>query len=238
MNTTSTPSAGTRTGARAALDRVTHVGFETNRRGRRISVTGAVYIASWVAGLLLAPATPVATASAEKIHTYYATEGTGILVQSSLIHGIAGIALAILALTIPAATSAPSRPSRAIKVTGLAAAVVSLLQVAFAAVAVATASSASAITSQRLFEDINTADTAKLVLVATFAAVTTVSAARAGMVGPKTRALTVALVLALPIGGAAFLVDNPLLTAVLYVSLPLLLVWVGAIGWQIGRRAH
>jgi hypothetical protein len=238
MNTTSTPSASTRTGSRAALDRITRVGFETNRRGRRISVTGAVYVASWVTGLVLAPATPVATASAGKIHEYYATEGTGILVQSSLIHGTAGIALAVLALAIPAATSAPWRLSRAIKLTGLAAAVVSLLQVAFAAVAVATASSASAVTSQRLFQDINTADTAKLVLIASFAAVTTLSTARAGMVGQKTRALTVALVVALPIGGAAFLVDNPLLVAVLYVSLPLLLVWMGALAWQIGRRAH
>jgi hypothetical protein len=45
-------------------------------------------------------------------------------------------------------------------------------------------------------------------------------------------------VVSLPVGGAAFLIDNPLLTAVLYVSLPLLLIWVAVLGWQVGRRAH
>jgi len=238
MNTTSTSRDSGSSPAGAVLGRVASVGFETNRRGRLISVTGAVYVASWVTGLILAPDTPAATASAGTIHEYYATEGTGILVQSSLIHGIAGFALAVLALAIPAATSASQGLSRAIKVTGLAAAAVSLVQVAFAAVAVATASSVSTATSQRLFNDLNTADTVKLLLIAAFAACTSVSAARAAMVGRKTRALTVALVVALPIGGAAFLVDNPLLMAVLYVSLPLLLVWTGALAWQIGRRSH
>jgi hypothetical protein len=27
-------------------------------------------------------------------------------------------------------------------------------------------------------------------------------------------------------------------SAVLYVSLPLLLIWVATLGWQVGRRAH
>src|SRR3712207_1252134 len=55
------------------LDRIGSVGFETNRRGRRVSVTGAAYVAAWVTGLVLAPATPAATASAERVHDYYAT---------------------------------------------------------------------------------------------------------------------------------------------------------------------
>ena len=32
------------------LSKVASTAFRTNRRGRRISVAGAVYIASWVAG--------------------------------------------------------------------------------------------------------------------------------------------------------------------------------------------
>jgi hypothetical protein len=235
MNITSTTRS---TSPRAVLDRATSVGFETNRRGRRVSVTGAVYVASWVTGLVLAPATPAATASAERIHDYYATQGPAILVQSSLIHGIAGLALAVLAIVLPAATSASRGLSRLVTAAGGAAALVSLLQVAFAVAAVVTAPSAAAGTSERLFDDLNLADTVKLVLLAVFAAASTVAAARAGIVGRWTRMLTTALVVALPIGGAAFVVANPVLTAVLYVSLPLLLVWAAAIAWQVGRRAH
>jgi len=235
MNTISTSSS---TSARSALDGVRSAGFATNRRGRRISVTGAVYVTSWVTGLVLAPATPAATASAERIHDYYATQGSAILVQSSLIHGVAGLALAVLAFSLPAATSAPRGVSRAIRTAGAAAAVVSLLQVAFALAAVVTASTAGAATSERLFDDLNLADPLKLFLLAVFTAASTVAAARAGIVGRWTRALTAALVMALPVGGAAFVVDNPLLTAVLYVSLPLLLVWAAALTWQVGRRAH
>ena len=232
-----TSATGTST-PRTAPEHVPAAGPRKTRRGRVIAGTGAVYVASWVTGLLLAPATPAATAPAETIHQYYATEGASILVQSSLIHGIAGVALAVLAFAIPAATAASLGLSRVIKAAGVAAALVSLLQVAFAAVAVARAGSATAATSERLFDNLNIADTVKLVLLAIFAASTTLAATRSRLVGRRTQALTAALVVALPIGGAAFLIDNPLLTAVLYASLPLLLTWAAAISWQVGRRAR
>ena len=232
-----TSATGTST-PRTAPDHVQATGSPKSRRGRVIAVTGAAYVASWVTGLVLAPATPAATAPAETIHEYYATEGTSILVQSSLIHGIAGVMLAVLAFAIPAATAASVVQSRVIKVAGVAAALASLLQVAFAAVAVSGAGSATAATSERLFDSLNVADTVKLVLLAIFAASTTLAAARSRLVGRRTRALTAALVVALPIGGAAFLIDNPVLTAVLYASLPLLLTWAAAISWQVGRRAR
>lgn len=235
MNATFTSAGST---VRTTLDRVTAAGFQPNRRGRLVSTAGAVYVASWVTGLVSGPSAPAATASAEQIHMYYATEGPSILVQSSYIHGIAGIAIAVLALAIPAATSASTALGRLITSAGMTAALVSLLQVAFAAVAVATSSSATASASERLFDDLNVADTVKLTLLAVFAAAVTLAAARAGMVGSRTGALTAALVISLPVGGAAFLVANPLLTAVLYVSLPLLLTWVAVLGWQVGRRAH
>jgi hypothetical protein len=46
------------------------------------------------------------------------------------------------------------------------------------------------------------------------------------------------LVALLPLGGAAFLVANPILTAMLYASLPLLLAWAAAVALVVGRRAR
>jgi hypothetical protein len=50
-------------------------------------------------------------------------------------------------------------------------------------------------------------------------------------------ALTSALVVLLPTGGAAFLVDQPVLSALLIASLPLLLVWVAAMTTVVAPRA-
>ena len=111
-------------------------------------------------------------------------------------------------------------------------------QVAFAVAGVLTAGSQPVATSAGLFDALNLADTIKLVLLAAFAASVTTAATRAGMTGRWTRWLTLALVAALPIGGIAFIVDSTALTAVLYASLPLLLVWVATFSWQIGRRAR
>lgn len=220
-----------------AVQRVTRPGFTTSARGRWISVAGAIYVTAWVVGLVVAPETPAATAPAAEVHAYYAANGTQILVQSSLIHGVAAVAIAALALLVPAATGASPRLGKLIVVFGLGASVVSLLQVAFAVAGVVTAGSQSVDTSARLFDALNLADTIKLILLAGFAAAVTTAATRAGMTRGWTRWLTLALVVTLPVGGMAFLVDSPVLMATLYASLPLLLIWAGALAWQIGRRA-
>ena len=162
------------------LSKVASTAFRTNRRGRRISVAGAVYIASWVAGLVLAPTTPVATASPDEIHRYYADEAPANR-RAVLAHPRGRRPRARRARPhrrrrdrrLPAL-------ARVIRTSGVAAAVVSLLQVAFAVVGVATADSAAASTSARLFDDLNLADTAKLVLIAVFASSATTAAASAG----------------------------------------------------------
>src|SRR3954447_341596 len=122
-------------------------GFATTRRGRRLSIAGAAYVGAWITGLVLAPATPAATAPATEVHAYYAQNGASILFQSSLIHGIAGIALAVMALTLPAATGTTGRLATLVRGFGVAAAIVSFLQVALAVVAVSTAPSVPASTS-------------------------------------------------------------------------------------------
>jgi len=223
--------------ATAVTSRFTRPGFETTPSGRRVSVAGAVYVAAWVVGLVTGPAAPSATASDADIHSFYIDHGPATMVQSLLIHGLAGLALATLALTVPVATQASSALRRVVVGSGLAAAAVSLIQVAFAAAAVHDASSAAASTSAALFNAINLADTVKLVLLAVFAGAVTVAAARAGICPRWVRGMTVILVVLLPFGGAAFIVHTAVLTAMLYASLPLLLAWAASTAWYIGRRA-
>ena len=222
----------------SAVTRISRTGFETTPTGRRLSVAGATYVAAWVAGLLVGPTTPAATGPDIAIHDYYLHEGAGILVQSLLIHGLAGAALLGLAWTIPAATRASTRLGRSVTILGSAAALVSFLQVALAVAGVSGAPHNEAATSATLLDAINVADTVKLMLLAGFAATATVAAARAGMLPHGVPALTAVLVVLLPLGGLAFLVDSAVLTGMLYASLPLLLAWAATIAFFVGRRAH
>jgi hypothetical protein len=213
-------------------------GFETTPSGRRVSVAGATYVTAWVVGLLTAPATPSATAPDSEIHGYYLEHGPAIAFQSALIHGLAGSALVVLALTVPTAAAAVAGRRRTVITLGTAAALVSFLQVAFALVAVAGAAHHTPVTSAVLLDSINVADTVKLVLLAGFTTAVTRAAAAADMVPPWVRAMTTVLSVLLLLGGAAFLVDSPVLTALLYASLPLLLGWAATIALFVGRRAR
>jgi hypothetical protein len=217
--------------------RIGSAGFPVTRTGRAVSVPAAVYVAAWLTGMIGGPAAPAATASAAEIHRFYLDHPSGIAVQSLLIHGVAGLALAVLAVTIPFATGTTGRLRVAVIGSGIAAALVSLTQVAFALLAVTGAEENAAATSQRWFDAINTADTVKLVLLAVFVTAATIAAHRAGMAPRWHRALAIVLAVLLPLGGAAFLVENAVLSATLYVSLPLLLVWAGATGFLVGRAA-
>lgn len=222
----------------STVTRISHTGFETTPTGRRLSVAGATYVAAWIAGLLTGPTTPAAAGPDSAIHEYYLQQGPAIVLQSSLIHGLAGAALLALAWTIPAATLASTRLRLSVTILGSAAALVSCLQVAFAVAGVSGAPHEAAATSAALLDAINVADTAKLALLAGFAAAASVAAARAGMLPPWVRALATVLVVLLPLGGLAFLLDSAALTAMLYASLPLLLAWAAAIAYFVGRRAH
>ncbi|MGN6752786.1 MAG: hypothetical protein ACTHJJ_09550, partial [Intrasporangium sp.] len=74
-------------GARAVLARAT-------------AFAGVLYVAAWIAGLLVGPTAPAGTASDMSVHSFYVEHAGAALVQSLLVHGVAGLALALLALGI------------------------------------------------------------------------------------------------------------------------------------------
>jgi hypothetical protein len=190
---------------------------------------GAAYVTGWITGLLVAPTGPAATAAPATVQAYYAGNGPAILLQSLLVHGIPGIALAVLGISV-ARNLAAAGPARFwLTASALTAAALSLGQVGIAVAAVTTADTTAASTTGILFHALNLANTAKLIALAVFAAASCWAARRRGVAPGWFVALTVALVVMLPAGGAAFLVDQPLLSALLIASLPLLLVWVAAL---------
>lgn len=207
------------------------VGGGPVRAASRAVTTAAVsYIVAWLVGLFVAPSVPGSTAPDTEVRAYYVDHAAAVMVQSLLIHGIAGLCLLVLAWSVPSA----GRARTWARITGGAAAAVSLLQVAFAVAAVTGAESHPASTSQHWLSAINYADTVKLVLLAGF-----VAAVSAGLASPWLRRLAYLLVPLLGLGGAAFVFDDtavtPALNACLVVSLPMLLVWTAALARVVRR---
>lgn len=198
------------------------------RRTRPALAAAAAYVGAWVVGLLLAPAAP-SWSDAAAVHAFYVEHAGAVLAQAVLVHGVAGIALAVLAVRLGAA-SARAADRRNVVLTGCAAALVSLAQVGIALVATHEPGTSTAAASADLLHLINLADTLKLVLLAAFVATATSAVTRSRRLPTWVRAVSWSLVVLLPAGGAAFVIEAGLLTVLLTVSLPLLLVWVGAMG--------
>lgn len=211
---------------------------------RRTSATallpaaGLVYVGAWLSGLMVAPASPKQTDSAASIHHYYAAHSGAIAFQSLLVHGVAGVALLVMAIGMSRYFSADAGLARWVRGTGVAAASVSFVQVAFAGFATYDADGTSASTIKSLFSAINYADTAKLALIAAFAATVTYAADRAGIFSRWLHVTGRALPVLLVAGGLTFIIDNAILGAALELSLLVLLIWAGASSWKIGRAAR
>jgi len=210
---------------------------------KAVAAAGAVYVVAWLVGLFVAPSAPSATASDATVHAFFVENRSSTLVQALLVHGIAGVALGVFVLGL--ARALPVRGTARVRTVflaaGLTAALVSLVQfgLEIALHAGATAGG-DAGTTASFFGAVKIADTVKLVLLGVAIAAATRLAAVAGAFPTWVRALGVALLPILVLGGLAFVIDSGVLGAILTLSLFLLLVWVAAVSvgtWRSGARA-
>jgi hypothetical protein len=208
------------------------------RRPRALAGAGVVYVAAWLIGLAAAPSAPSQDAADATIHAFYADNGSAALLQATLVHGIAGVALAVFIVALVRRLALVSSKHRTlVLVAGLAAAAVSLIQYAMEIGLNRAADGGEVSTSATLFHAVNIADTVKLVLLAVAIAAATRLAADAHALPRWLRGLGYALAPVLVIGGAAFVITSDALSAVLAASLLLLLLWVGAVGAALTRRS-
>jgi hypothetical protein len=207
----------------------------TARRPAGTAVAAAAYVASWIAGLLLAPTAPGHDAPAAAVAAFYAAHGGAVLVSALLVHGTAGLALAALAVGLARATGVRGGLRRVVVGTGLAAATLSVLQFVLAVAAVVGEHAAA--TARTLLLAIDFVDVLKIALLAAFTWVATTAAARAGAAPRWLRATAAVLVPLLLIGSAALAGVDALLP-VLAVSLLVLLAWAAAIGVLVSRSAR
>jgi hypothetical protein len=206
--------------------------------GRRVlTAAGLVYVAAWLIGLATAPSAPSPDAADATVQAFYADNGSAALLQATLVHGIAGIALAVFVVALAHRLAAAGAPTTLVLAAGLAAAAVSLVQYAMEIALNRAADGGHLSASATLFHAVNIADTVKLVLLAVAIAAATRLAASNDAFPRWVRALGYAVVPTLVLGGLAFVVTSDALSALLALSLLLLLVWVGAVAVIAARRS-
>jgi hypothetical protein len=228
------PAPGTRNNRSEEIP-VHTVPLTTVRRPVGIAVAAGSYVASWIAGLLLAPAGPGHDAPATTVAAFYAAHGGAVVSSALLVHGTAGLALAALALGIARVTGAGGGLRRVVVGTGLVAAVLSVVQFVLAVVAAAGVHAAA--TSRTVMLVIDYLDVVKIALLAAFAWVATTAAAQAGA-APRWLRVTAAVLVPLLLVGSAALAGLDVLMPVLEVSLLVLLAWAAAIGVLTARSAR
>ena len=210
-------------------------GCSATRPRRPLVVAAAVYVIAWALGLVTAPAGPDMAAPAAEITAHFRINGGGAAMQSVLVHGLAGAALAVVVVGLVRRLPTTAA-SRVALITGLAGVAMSLAQVAFLQLLVATVDTASATDTARLFTAVNIADSIKLFTVGAFVAATAVTARRAEAMPGWLHRASLVLAVALPVSGSAFLIGSQALYALLYLTLPLLLGWVATTAVVVSRR--
>jgi hypothetical protein len=105
-------------------------GHAAARRTAGPAVAGLVYVAAWVAGLVIGPASLDVTVPGTAVVRTYAGQQGAAIAQVLLTEGVAVVALAVVVLTLGQAARGrrSRRVARRIEVTGLAAVALSLVQ--------------------------------------------------------------------------------------------------------------
>jgi hypothetical protein len=189
---------------------------------------GLAYVVAWTAGLGAWPVNLALNATAGQTAAAYRAHPAGVIVQYLLVEGLAGVLLGIVLACVLRAV----RDRVGGRVTGAAAlsaiaVITSLSQCVIGLLAAAAATNGNAAGCGSLSDLVNRLDGVKMLALAAAAAWLAVS-------GPALtrwlRALAVPLGLALTASGYAYLTLSNALAWTVYVSGPLLLLWVAGAG--------
>ncbi|MCQ3937839.1 MAG: hypothetical protein DPW18_12430 [Chloroflexi bacterium] len=200
---------------------------------------GFLYVAVWVIGLLIPTGTLSPSMSNVDLQQVLLANQLARLIQVYLIDGVAGISILIFAVAAASLfQTADEKPlARVVLSAGVVAGTISLVQAAVQQTLVNPDLLASAETPFRtLLALVNQIDTFKLMALALLSISTSILGLHTRLIPAWVNWLGIVLAIALILGGLSFAFANSLLTAVLFASLPMLLVWVGAVSVTGMRR--
>ncbi|MFF1876331.1 hypothetical protein [Leifsonia sp. NPDC058230] len=201
------------------------------------AIAGFAYVVTWAVGLSVFPVNLALDAPASEIVDAYAKQSALGTLQFVLVEGLAGILLAfVLALLATTQQARGYALSRSALVSAAVAVMISLTQCALGLSMIAASQQHTAHTAFDLYGAVNRLDGVKMLALAFLAA----SLARhgSGALPLILRVCSVALALTLLGSGVSYLLLWNALAWTVYVSGPVLLLWVAGLGlWlSIVRR--
>lgn len=202
-------------------------------------IAGAIYVLSWIAGLLIFSSSVNVTSSGADVIVTFGGHGPMATAQYALTEGLPALALAVVVWSLAAAsgTVAPSVGcSRLMLIAGLLAAAVSLVQFVLGVILVAvTVPDGKTGAAKSIFDAINRLDGVKMLLLAVFAIAGFLLVRDRRLLLPAWLGYVAAvLVVAIIVSGIGYLLLVNGLALAAWVSLPLLLIWVGGAGIALG----
>lgn len=205
------------------------------------AVAGLAYIASWLAGLAIAPSSASVRSTGAEVVAGYAGHEAAAVTQFVLTEGIASAALAVVVICLGWAglRAGAGLAARLTLGTGAAAAAVGLVQCALGVyLTVSVAPADHAATAAALTEAVNRLDGVKMFLLAAMAVAGAVVARRTGLLPRWLRWAGVVLAVAITASGVGYALLNNTFALTAWVSLPLLLAWVTGTGIVLGRAGQ
>lgn len=193
---------------------------------------GFLYVAVWVIGLLIPTGSPSVSMSNAELQQIFTANQLARTVQVYLIDGVAGVAILLFAVAASSLFLSAEEKTLAHVVlsAGVVAGTISLVQTGVQLTLVNSDLLASAETPFRtLLALVNQIDTFKLMALALLSVSVSMLGLRTRLIPAWVNWLGIVLAIALLLGGLSFVVANSMLTTVLFASLPMLLVWVGAV---------
>ena len=202
-------------------------------------ISGAAFVISWIAGLLTVPATLEPDAGGAAIIAHYTTDDAAGTIQPFFVAAIPGLALIGLAIAfsnVYCDRRVSARLRRVIVGTGLAAGGVSLTQFILGETLSVQAGGVSADSARALFVVLNDLDTVKIALLALMIAAVGIAARKTANLRRWLTAGSLAFAPVLAVSGLAFPLNSGVIYALLYLTLPLLLLWVAFVSVSLARR--
>lgn len=197
-----------------------------------LAIFGLIYGTVWVIGLLIPTGTISPTLSNVEIQNILLENQLPRLIQVYLIDGLAGISIFLFAAAAASLSHSAEEKtlSQVVLGAGIAACTVSLIQAGVQQTLVNPDLLSSPDTPfQTLLVLVNQIDTFKLMALAVLSLSISILGFRARTIPTWINWLGAALALMLLTGGLSFAISSSLLSASLIASLPILLIWVGAV---------
>jgi hypothetical protein len=200
---------------------------------------GLAYVLFWIIGLILEPGSPGLSSSVEDITAYYQSHNIIHIIQAFLIDGAAAIAIMFFISGLARFFHFHQNNNKTILVSmfgvGLIVASVSMVQGAFQQVLTGTVLASSNVSPLIILSIISYLDTSKLTALAMMVFLASNQMFTTNCFHPWIRWTGLFLTTVILAGGFSYLVNNSILTLALYISLPVLLVWVSAVSFGLLR---